>query len=106
MPARIQFTRGWRMTRVSITLRSSDGMPQFIRMRNGRPRKRNGKLLRAASRVRPKTSPGRRRTWTLRVQRTGQIPGRMYKAGTRQTIWVGWEATPNAIAHRRGARYR
>jgi hypothetical protein len=75
-------------------------------MRGGRPLKRSGKLLRAASPARPNASPGRGRTWTLRVQATGQTPGRMYKAGTRQTIWVGWEATPNAVAHQRGARYR
>jgi len=77
-----------------------------IRMRGGRPLRRNGRLLPAASRARPNASPGRRRTWTLRVQGTGQIPGRMYRAGTRQTIWVGWEATPRAIALQRGARYR
>ncbi len=34
------------------------------------------------------------------------MPGKLYKAGTRQTIWVGWESTPNAIAHKRDARYR
>ena len=92
--------------RAAIRARHCTPHQVVIRMRDGRPRKRNGKLLRAASPARPKTSPGLHRTWTLRVQGTGQIPGRMYKAGTRQTIWVGWEATPNAIAHKRGARHR
>ena len=92
--------------RAAIRARHCTPHQVVIRMRGGRPQKRNGKLLPAASPVRPVASPGRRRTWTLRVQRTAQTPGRLYTAGTRQTIWVGWEATPSAVAHRRGARYR
>jgi glucose/arabinose dehydrogenase len=72
---------------------------------SGRPLTRHGKLVRAGSSARPKRSPGHRRAWTLRVERVTQQPGSVHAAGARETIWVGWEATPTALAHKRAAHY-
>lgn len=77
----------------------------FAVMRNGRPLIRAHKLIRATSAKPPKRSPGKHRAWTLRVERVVQTPGRTYAAGTRETLWVGWEATPKAIAKKPVAVY-
>jgi glucose/arabinose dehydrogenase len=74
-------------------------------MRHGRPVTKRHKLVHAASTAKPKRSPGRHMTWTLRVERVDQTPGRAYRAGSRETIWVGWEATPKALAKKPGALY-
>jgi glucose/arabinose dehydrogenase len=76
-----------------------------VAMRHGRPLSRHHKLVRAASSTRPKRSPGRHRTWTLRVERVDQKPDRTYPVGSRETIWVGWEATPRTSAKKPGALY-
>lgn len=62
-------------------------------------------FVHAAPATRPRRSAGHRRTWTLRVEKVEQKPGRTYRAGARQTIWVGWESTPTAIAKKPQARY-
>lgn len=76
-----------------------------VAMRHGRPVVRHHRLLRAKSVGKPRRSPGRHRIWTLRVERVGQRPGGTYAAGSEQTIWVGWEATPRAIAEKPNAHY-
>jgi glucose/arabinose dehydrogenase len=77
----------------------------IVAMRHGRPVRRRGKLVRATSASPPKRSPGTHRTWTLRVERVSQQPGRTFVAGSRETIWVGWEATPRRIAEKPNAQY-
>jgi glucose/arabinose dehydrogenase len=71
-----------------------------VAMRHGRPVTRRHKLVRAAVGARPKRYPGRHRTWTLRVERIDQQPGQTYRAGSRETIWVGWETTPRTMANK------
>jgi hypothetical protein len=74
-------------------------------MRNGRAVRRHHEFVRAALAERPERSPGQRRVWTLRVESVVQKPGRTYSAGTTETVWVGWEATPRRIARKPGGRY-
>jgi glucose/arabinose dehydrogenase len=69
-----------------------------IAMRHGAPRIRKHRLVHASSPSRPKRSPGARRTWTLRVERTS-------RSGSLETIYIGWEATPLAIARSRSGRF-
>lgn len=76
-----------------------------VAMHDGRPVRRHGKVVLAASAKRPKRSAGRHRSWTLRVETVAQTPGRTYAAGARETIWVGWESTPTTIAKRKRAHY-
>jgi glucose/arabinose dehydrogenase len=68
-----------------------------IAMHHGAPLIRKHALVRASSTSRPTASPGKHRTWTLRVERTS-------RAGSLETIYVGWEATPDTIARKRDAR--
>jgi glucose/arabinose dehydrogenase len=76
-----------------------------VAMRNGRPVRKGDKLVRAQTFTRPRRSPGRNRVWTLRVERVGPKAGGIYAAGSRETIWIGWEATPRAVAQAPGARH-
>jgi hypothetical protein len=76
-----------------------------VAMRDGRAVRRHHELVRAALTAKPKRPAGRRRVWTLRVESIMQKPGRTYSAGTTETVWVGWEATPKAIAEEPGGRY-
>ncbi|HTA06248.1 MAG TPA: PQQ-dependent sugar dehydrogenase [Solirubrobacteraceae bacterium] len=76
-----------------------------VAMRDGRAVRRHHEFVRAGATARPKRSPGPRRVWTLRVESVVQKPGRTYSAGTAETVWVGWEATPRGIAGKPGGRY-
>jgi hypothetical protein len=76
-----------------------------VTMRGGRVVRRHDKLVPAASTARPQRSVGRRRVWTLRAESVAQKPGRTYSAGATETVWVGWEATPRAIAKKPDGRY-
>jgi glucose/arabinose dehydrogenase len=76
-----------------------------VAMRHGRPVRKGDELVRARTFTRPRQSPGRNSVWTLRVERVSPAPGGTYAAGSRETIWIGWEATPRAIAEKPGADY-
>ena len=76
-----------------------------VAMWHGRPLTRHHRLLDAASAARPKRSPGRHRSWTLRVERIAQKPRETLTAGSRETTWVGWESTPRKIAQQPRASY-
>jgi glucose/arabinose dehydrogenase len=76
-----------------------------VAMRHGAPLVRHHRLVRASSASRPGSRAGAHRVWTLRVERVLQAPGATHTAGFRETIYVGWEATPTAIARKRGARF-
>ena len=69
-----------------------------IAMRRGSPLIRKHRLVHASTASRPGRPAGRHRTWTLRVERTR-------REGSVETIYVGWEATPAAIARVRGGRF-
>ena len=69
-----------------------------IAMRGGTPLVRKHRLVHASTSSRPDRVAGRRRTWTLRVERTR-------REGSVETIYVGWEATPRAIARVPDARF-
>ncbi len=77
----------------------------FVAMLHGAPVAREHALVRASTAARPATSAGRHRVWTLRVERVAQRIGSTHPAGSIERIFVGWEATPTAIAKKRGARY-
>jgi glucose/arabinose dehydrogenase len=77
-----------------------------VAMRHGQPVMKGGKLVRARTFTRPQQSPGRHRVWTLRVERfKPSLGGPTREVGTRETIWIGWEATPRALARERSANY-
>ncbi len=76
-----------------------------VAMRDGRVVRVHHRFVPAASTARPKSSAGRHRIWTLRVESVAQKPGRTYRAGTAETVWVGWEATPREIAEKPDGRY-
>ncbi len=76
-----------------------------VAMRDGRPVRRGHELVRAKQFTRPRRSPGRGMLWTLRVERASPAAGRSLEAGSRETIWIGWKATPERIAGERGARF-
>jgi glucose/arabinose dehydrogenase len=76
-----------------------------VAMRNGRPVKKGAELVRARRVARPRQPAGRHKVWTLRVERVVPLPGGTRAAGSRETIWIGWEATPRAIAEKPGAGY-
>jgi glucose/arabinose dehydrogenase len=76
-----------------------------VAMRNGRPVRKGAELVRARMVTRPQRSAGRHRLWTLRVERVSPTPGGIHAAGSRETIWIGWEATPRAIAAQPGADF-
>lgn len=76
-----------------------------VAMRDGRVVKLHHQFVRAASTARPNRSAGRHRSWTLRVEDVAQKPGQTYRTGTSETVWVGWEATPRAIATKPDGRY-
>jgi glucose/arabinose dehydrogenase len=76
-----------------------------VAMRNGRPVRKGAELVRARTVARPQRSAGQHKLWTLRVERVSPVPGETHTAGSRETIWIGWEATPRAIAGKPGADY-
>jgi glucose/arabinose dehydrogenase len=76
-----------------------------VAMRDGRPVIRDRKFVRAVVVTRPRGSAGPHRSWTLRVEKIDPAGGRSYKAGSLETILVGWEATPVKIADEPGASY-
>jgi glucose/arabinose dehydrogenase len=76
-----------------------------VAMKNGSPVVSKGAFVTASTTAAPKTSPGSGKTWTLRVEWVALKPGTTRTAGSWETFWAGWEATPNAIAHNSGARY-
>lgn len=76
-----------------------------VAMRNGRPVRKGAELVRARTFTRPRRSAGRHRVWTLRVERVSPAPGGTHVAGSKETIWIGWEATPRAIAEKSSAFY-
>ncbi len=91
--------------RKAMTRRHCKVRQIVVAMRDGKPLTRRHHLVAAASTAKPQRSPGRHRTWTLRVERLAQKPGTTFDAGSRHTLWVGWEATPNSVATQRRARY-
>jgi glucose/arabinose dehydrogenase len=76
-----------------------------VAMRHGRPVTNERALVRATQFTRPLRSPGQGKVWTLRVERESPAAGRTYESGSRETIWIGWEATPKAIARAPGGDY-
>lgn len=76
-----------------------------VAMKNGKPVVKNGTFVTAPTTAAPKTSAGKGKTWTLRVEWVALAVGTVRTAGSRETIWAGWEATPNAIAANSNARY-
>jgi glucose/arabinose dehydrogenase len=76
-----------------------------VAMRHGEPVSRHHKFIHAIPSTRPRRSPGRHRTWTLRVESVDPKPGLTNRSGSPETIWVGWEATPRTIAKKPGAHY-
>jgi hypothetical protein len=77
-----------------------------VTMRHGQPVMKGRELVRARTFARPRRSPGRHRVWTLRVERfKPALGGPTREVGTRETIWIGWEATPRAIAQEPDAEY-
>jgi glucose/arabinose dehydrogenase len=92
--------------RATIASRHCTARQIVVAMRDGRPLVRHGRLVHARSAARPRRSPGRHRTWTLRVEKVAQKAGRTYVTGAHETIWVGWESTPAGIATQRRAHYR
>jgi len=49
--------------------------------------------------------PGSGKKWTLRIEWVALAVGSTHTAGSWETTWAGWEATPNAIAANPNARY-
>jgi hypothetical protein len=76
-----------------------------VAMKNGKPVTKNGSFVTAPTTAAPKTSAGKGNTWTLRVEWVGGNVGEVRTAGSWETTWAGWEATPNAIATNPTARY-
>jgi hypothetical protein len=76
-----------------------------VAMKNGRPVVANGKFVTAPTTAAPKTSPGSGKKWTLRIEWVALAVGSTHTAGSWETTWAGWEATPNAIAANPNARY-
>ena len=76
-----------------------------VAMKNGKPVVTNGTFVTASTTAAPKTSAGKGNTWTLRVEWVALPVGTIRPAGSWETIWSGWEATPNAIAANPNARY-
>jgi hypothetical protein len=99
--------RGLRAATARARIAASHCAPYRIAvaMRHGRPVTKRGELVRATQFTRPLRSPGRGKLWTLRVERESPTAGRTYVAGSRETIWIGWEATPKAIARAPGGDY-
>lgn len=76
-----------------------------VAMKNGKPVVVNGRFVTAPTTAAPKTSAGSGNTWTLRVEWVALPVGSIHPAGSWETTWAGWEATPNAIAANPNARY-
>lgn len=76
-----------------------------VAMKNGKPVVANGKFVTASTTAAPKTSAGKGNTWTLRIEWVALPVGTIRTAGSWETTWAGWEATPNAIAANPNARY-
>jgi glucose/arabinose dehydrogenase len=76
-----------------------------VEMKNGKPVTKNGTFVPAPTTAAPKTSAGKGNTWTLRVEWVGGAVGTVRTAGSWETTWAGWEATPNATAANPTARY-
>ncbi len=91
--------------RSTITAKHCRASQIVVVMHHGVPRRAHHKLVRAVSAARPTARPGRGKIWTLRVENVVQKPGATLTAGATETIFVGWEATPSAIAHKHGARF-
>jgi glucose/arabinose dehydrogenase len=91
--------------RVLITGRHCAVHQIVVATKHGTPLRRHRKLVRATTSRRPRAPAGTARTWTLRVEKVAQTTGRTFEAGSAETIYVGWEATPRAIAKQRGARF-
>jgi glucose/arabinose dehydrogenase len=76
-----------------------------VAMKNGKPVVANGTFVTAPTTAAPKTSPGSGKKWTLRIEWVALAVGSTHAAGSWETTWAGWEATPNAIAANPNARY-
>jgi hypothetical protein len=76
-----------------------------VAMKNGKPVVANGAFVTASTTAAPKISAGKGNTWTLRVEWVAYAVGTIRTAGSWETTWAGWEATPNAIATNPSARY-
>jgi glucose/arabinose dehydrogenase len=77
----------------------------IVAMKNGKPVVANGTFVTAPTTGAPKTSPGSGKKWTLRIEWVALAVGSTHTAGSWETTWAGWEATPNAIAADPNARY-
>jgi len=92
--------RGLRAATARARITASHCAPYriVVALRHGRPVTRGRALVRATQFTRPLQSPGQGKVWTLRVERESPAAGRTYKSGSRETIWIGWEATPKTVA--------
>ena len=52
-----------------------------------------------------KSKPGKGKTWTLRVERFAPKARTQLPDGATETIYAGWEATPNRFVGNPSARY-
>ncbi|HEY3614807.1 MAG TPA: hypothetical protein VGK92_13925, partial [Gaiellales bacterium] len=105
---RIADVRGLLATTARVRIATGHCTPRtvVVALRNGVPLRRGHALVRASSAARPGRSPGAGRRWTLRVEQVLQKLGAMLAARSPETIYVGWEATPSALAANPGARFR
>jgi glucose/arabinose dehydrogenase len=99
--------RGLRSTTARARITASHCAPYriVVAMRHGRPVTKGDELVLAKQFTRPRRSAGRGKIWTLRVERESPAAGRTSVAGSRETIWIGWETTPKALARAPSAYY-